>query len=100
MASAIHPDRAAVGAPLLLPDGDAPFHLLDHEAAGLERLGAVRRRGGDRDARLARRNEAHAVPDSDAGFRPTALPLPHHPLPPPLHHLLLAPTPHRPPPPP
>src|SRR5881628_1454262 len=49
----IDPDFTAVHAQLLLPDRYATLHFLDHVAAGLEHLGPMRRRRGDRDARLS-----------------------------------------------
>src|SRR5712691_1055192 len=66
----IDPDFTAVHAQLLLPDRYATLHFLDHVAAGLERLGPMRRRCGDRDTRLSDRDRAEPVPDGDAGVRP------------------------------
>src|SRR5205809_2407435 len=57
----IDPDFTAVHAQLLLPDRYATLHFLDHVAAGLERLGPMRRRRGDRDARLSHGNRPQPV---------------------------------------
>src|SRR6058998_3794661 len=68
----IDPDFTAVHAQLLLPDRYATLHFLDHVAAGLERLGPMRRRRGDRDARLSHGDRAQPVPDGDARVRPAS----------------------------
>src|SRR5207244_4395512 len=66
----IDPDFTAVHAQLLLPDRYATLHFLDYVAAGLERLGPMRRRRGDRDARLSDGDRAQPVADGDARVRP------------------------------
>src|SRR3989475_12016803 len=62
----VHPHLSAVDAHLLLPHRDPFLDFLDHEAAGVERLGAMRRPGGDADARLAPGDPAEAVTAGDA----------------------------------
>src|SRR2546422_2101745 len=57
----VHPHLSSVDAHLFLPHRDPFLDFLDHEAAGVERLGAMRRRGGDADARLARGDRAESV---------------------------------------
>src|SRR2546428_13953432 len=49
----IDPHLAPVAAQLLLPDGNPALDLLDGVTARLERLGSMRCRRADRDARLA-----------------------------------------------
>src|SRR2546427_10609649 len=68
----IDPDFTAVHAQLLLPDRYATLHFLDHVAAGLERLGPMRRRRGDRDARLSHGGPAQPGPDGHAPRRPAS----------------------------
>src|SRR5207245_9490194 len=69
-ARGVDPDLGAVDAQLLLPNGNAPLYLFDHEAAGVEGLRPMRRRGGDANARLARRDRAEPVTHGDARLRP------------------------------
>src|SRR5438046_4918754 len=69
----IDPHFAAIRAQLLLPHGHAPLHLFNNVATRLERLGPVRRRRDDRDARLARRDPPQPVSHRDPGSGP-ALP--------------------------
>src|SRR5437879_13121181 len=66
----IDPDFTAVHTQLLLPDRYATLHFLDHVAAGLERLDPMRRRRGDRDARLSHGNRPQPVTHGDAPLRP------------------------------
>src|SRR5712675_1343734 len=63
---------------LLLPDGRALLGLLDEIAARVERLGPVRTRHRDRDARLAGPDETRAMPQRDARLRPARVGLGDH----------------------
>src|SRR3989475_12819921 len=66
----IDPDFTAVHAQLLLPDRYATLHFLDHVAAALELLGPMRRRPGERAARLSHANRAQAGADGYAPHLP------------------------------
>src|SRR3989442_12217334 len=66
----IDPDFTAVHAHLLLPDRYATLHFLDYVAAGLQRLGPMRRRRGGRDARPPDGGRAPPGGDGDAPVRP------------------------------
>ena len=59
--------RRAVGVQLLLPDRHLRLERVDREAAGGERLGAVRRRDRHRDARLADLERAEAMDEPHQG---------------------------------
>src|SRR3989442_3606601 len=85
----IDPYLAPVAAQLLLPDGDAALDLLDGVAARLERLGSVRCRRDDRDARLAGADHAQAVPEREPAAGPARRRLRHAAAELPLDHLLV-----------
>src|SRR5207237_2548835 len=60
----------AVGRALLLPDRHGLLDAIDHRAAGLEGLGAVRRNAGDGDRRLADDEVSEAVDAVDCDVGP------------------------------
>src|SRR5436190_97880 len=72
-AGGIHPHLGSIRPQLLLPHRHAALHLLDHIPACFERLGTVRRRRDDHDARLARGDHAQTMAQGDPGSGP-ALP--------------------------
>src|ERR1043165_4407156 len=63
----------AVGRPLLFPDRHGLLDAVDHGAAGLERLRAVRRDAGDGDRGLADDEVAEAVETVDGDVGPLSL---------------------------
>src|SRR5213083_1521573 len=76
----IDPRGGTVDAVLFLPDGQAPLHLFDAMTAGGERLGPVRCRSGNRDARLTRRYAPQAMSQGCSRGGPALLHLAENPL--------------------
>src|SRR2546428_8025878 len=75
MPGRVDPDFTAIHSELLLPHWDPLFHPFDHVAAGLERLGAMRCRRDDRDARLTDGGRPHAVSYGDPRLGPATAPV-------------------------
>src|SRR3954468_17985316 len=72
----IDPDAAAVCVHFFFPDRHAFLHFLDDKAACRECVVTVGGGSGDRDARLADRNEAEPVLEHHARVRPPVLSIP------------------------
>src|SRR5688572_23509578 len=76
----LYPGGAPIAAELLLPNRQPFLHFFDHIAAGGEGLVPVRRRGGDRDAGLAGRDDAQAMLERDTSVGPAGERLTEYPL--------------------